>query len=252
MLLLSGTVYLKTFAILYLRRHLGLPIYHTQQMITYSLSPHLSFTSNLRLISSSNHSRLSLLAPLHSRFSGPHNLAVFSFHITIIITVSLISSHFIRYTACYCLTVSENKPPSGFHSCLIDFYRHSKSPYSALLLFSHLISSYVNIVCHSHFILRGNRYRCRYWWGLRLHWEVGTRAPVTPHCGFGRSPSLVSKNPSFESCRADLPSFVFACTNGESNKNNLGLFGKHVSTSFRNFKTVQYGSPPTPLNGRDK
>jgi len=67
-------------------------------MITYSLSPHLSFTSNLRLISSSDHSRLSLHAPLHySRFSDSHNLAFFSFHIT----VSLISSHFICYTAYY-------------------------------------------------------------------------------------------------------------------------------------------------------
>jgi len=46
-----------------LRRHL--PIDHTQQII-YSLSPHLSFTLNLRLISSTNHSRLSLLEPLHS------------------------------------------------------------------------------------------------------------------------------------------------------------------------------------------
>jgi len=41
---LSGTVYLKTFTILYLRRHL--PVYHTQQIINYSLSPHLSFTPN--------------------------------------------------------------------------------------------------------------------------------------------------------------------------------------------------------------
>jgi len=149
---LSVTVYLKTFAILYLRRHLGQPIYHTQQMITYSLSPHLIFTPNLRLISSSNNSRLSLLAPLHRRFSGSLNLALFSFHITIIITVSLISSHFICYTVYYCLIVSENKPPSSFHSCLVGFYRHSKSPHSSSLLLSHLISSYVNILCHSHFI----------------------------------------------------------------------------------------------------
>jgi len=42
---------------------------------------------------------------------------------------------------------------------LVGFYRHSKSPHSSSLLFSHLISSYVNIFCHSHFILWGNRYR---------------------------------------------------------------------------------------------
>jgi len=150
---LSETVYLKTFAILYLRRHLGLPIYHTQQMIFYSLSPHLSFTPNVRLNSSSNHSRLSLRALLHSRFSGSLNLALSSFHITIIITVSLISSHFICYTAYYYSMVSENKPPSSFHSCLVGFYRHSKSPHSSSFLFSHLISSYVDILCHTHFIL---------------------------------------------------------------------------------------------------
>jgi len=153
MLRLSGTVYLKTFAILYLRRHLPKYHTHTQQMINYSLSHHLSFIPNLRLISSSNHSRLSLLAPFHSRFSGSLNLALFVFHITIIITVSLRSSHFICYTAFYCSIVSENKPPSSFHSCLVDFYRHSKSPHSSSSLFSHLISSYVNIFRHSHFIL---------------------------------------------------------------------------------------------------
>jgi len=95
MLWLSGTVYLKTFAILHFRRHL--PIYHTEQTMNYSLSPHLSFTPNLRLISSSNQYRLSLHAPFHSRFSGSLNLALFVFHITIIITVSLRSSHFICY-----------------------------------------------------------------------------------------------------------------------------------------------------------
>jgi len=151
MLRLYGTVYLKTFAILYLRPHL--PICPTQQMINYSLSPHLSFTPTLRLISSSNHSRPSLPAFLHSRFSGSLNLALFSFHYTIIITVSLISSHFLCYTAYYCSIVSENKPPSSFHSCLVGFYRHSKSTHSSSLLFSHLISSYVNIFYHSHFIL---------------------------------------------------------------------------------------------------
>jgi len=41
--------------------------------------------------------------------------------------------------------VYEKKPPSSFHSCLVGFYRHSKSPHSSSLLFSHLISSYVNI-----------------------------------------------------------------------------------------------------------
>jgi len=160
MLRLSGTVYLKTFAILYHKRHL--PIYHTQQMINYSLSLHLSFTPNLRLISASNHSHHSLLAPFHSGFSGSLNLVLFLFHITIIITVSLISSHFICYTAYYCSIASENKPPSSFHSCLIGFYRHSKSVHSSSLLFSHLISSYVNIFCRSHFILWGNRYCYRY------------------------------------------------------------------------------------------
>jgi len=107
MLWLSGPVYLKTFTILFLRRHL--PIYHTQQIITFSLSPQLSFTLNLRLISSGNHSHLGLLAPFHSRFSGSLNLALFSFHITIIITVSLLISHFISYTAYYfqkCLRIS--------------------------------------------------------------------------------------------------------------------------------------------------
>jgi len=78
-----------------LLRHL--PIYRSQQIITFSLSPHLSFTPNLRFISSSNHSRLILLAPLHSRFSGPLNLALFSFHITIIITASLIISFHLLY-----------------------------------------------------------------------------------------------------------------------------------------------------------
>jgi len=82
---------------------------------------HSKLTPNLRLISSSNHSRLNLLAPLHSRFSGSLNLALFSLHITIIITVSLIPSHFICYTANYCSIVSENKPPSRFHSCLVGF-----------------------------------------------------------------------------------------------------------------------------------
>jgi len=68
-------------------------------------------------------------------------LALFSFHITIIITII----HFICYTAYYCSIVSENKPSSSFHSCLVGFYSHSKSPHSSSLLFSHLISSYVNI-----------------------------------------------------------------------------------------------------------
>jgi len=93
-----------TFAILYLTRHL--PLYHTLLIIIFSLSLHLSFTPNLRLISSNNHSRLCLLAPLHSGFSGSLNLALFSFHITIIVNVSLISSHFICYTAYYCSIVS--------------------------------------------------------------------------------------------------------------------------------------------------
>jgi len=169
MLRLSGTVYLKTFAILYLRR----------TNLSHTTSPHLSFTPNLRLISSSNYSRLSPLAPLHIRFSGSLNLALFSFHITIIVTVSLISSHFICYTAYYCSILSDNKPPSSFHSCLGGFYRHSKSPHSSSLLFSHLISSYVIIFCHSHFIMWGNLYRYCYRWisgtSLNLNFSFLTR-----------------------------------------------------------------------------
>jgi len=148
----SGKVYLTAFAILYLRRHLGLPIYHSQQIITHSLSPHFSFTPNLRLISSSNHSRPSLPAPLHSRFSGSLNLALFSFHITIMITVSLISSHFICYTAYYCSIVSENKSPSSFHSCLVGFYGHSKSPHSSSLLLSHLLICKYLLSLSFHFV----------------------------------------------------------------------------------------------------
>jgi len=87
-------------------------------------------------------------------FFGSFNLALFSFHITIIITVSLISSHFIYYTAYYCLIVSENKPRSSFHSCLVNFYRHSKSPHSSSLLFFHLISLNVNIVVTLNSFLR--------------------------------------------------------------------------------------------------
>jgi len=126
------------------------------QQLSKVSDPTLSMPSN---VSSSIHSRHSLLAPFHSRFSGSLNLALFSIHINIIITVSLTSSHFICFTAYYCSIVSENKPPSSFHSCLVGFYRHSKSPHSSSLLFSHLISSYVIIFCHSHFILWGNRYR---------------------------------------------------------------------------------------------
>jgi len=62
----------------------------------------------------------------------------------LMITVSLISSHFICYMAYYCSIMSENKPQSSFHSCLVGFYRHSKSPHSSSLFFSHLISN-VNI-----------------------------------------------------------------------------------------------------------
>jgi len=127
-------------------------------MITFSLSAHLSLTPNLRLISSSNHPRLSLLAPLHRRFSGSLNRALFSFHITIIITASLVSSPFICYTAYYCSIVSENKPPSSFHSCLVGFYRHSKSPHSSSLLFSHLIL-YVNFFVTLISFCEKNRYR---------------------------------------------------------------------------------------------
>jgi len=72
MLLLSETVVLKSFATLYVTRHL--PIYHAL-LITFSLSPHLSFTPIARLISSNNHSRHSLIAPLHRRFSGSFDLA---------------------------------------------------------------------------------------------------------------------------------------------------------------------------------
>jgi len=117
MLRLSGTVYVKTIAILYLRRHLT--------------------------ISSTNHSRLSLLAPLHSRFSGSLDLALFSFHITIIISVSLISSHFICYTAYYCSIVSENKPPSSFTPAWLAFAGTLNR--LTHLRYYYLISSYVNI-----------------------------------------------------------------------------------------------------------
>jgi len=72
----------------------------------------------------------------------------------------IISFHLL-YTAYYCSIVSENKSPSSFHCYLVGFYRHSKSPHSSSLLVSHLIFSYVNIFCHSHFILYGNRYRYR-------------------------------------------------------------------------------------------
>jgi len=79
--------------------------------------------------------------------------ASLSFHITIIINVSLISSHFICYAAHYCSIVSENKPPSSFHSCLFGFYRHSKSPHSPSILsplsLSHFISYFVSLSFHS-------------------------------------------------------------------------------------------------------
>jgi len=65
--------------------------------------------------------------------------------------------------------MSENKPPLSSHSCLVGFYRHSKYPNSSSLLLSHLISSYVNICCHSHFILWGNRYRYRYCYRYRWY-----------------------------------------------------------------------------------
>jgi len=76
---LLNSLPIKTFAILYLTRHL--PIYHTKRLITFSLFPHLSFTPNLRLISSTNHSRLSLLALLHIWLSGSLNLW-YSHHIS--------------------------------------------------------------------------------------------------------------------------------------------------------------------------
>jgi len=52
--------------------------------------------------------------PLYSYFSLTV-LTLSQLHITIIITVSLISSHFICSTAYYCSIVSENMPPSSFH-----------------------------------------------------------------------------------------------------------------------------------------
>jgi len=124
MLRLFGTVTKRPSlsSISLLTRHL--PIYHTVLIITFSFSLHLSFSPSLRLISSTNHSRLSLLAPLHSRFSGLLKLALFSFHITTIITVSLISSHIISYHLLYgllCSIVSENKPPSSFTHAWLAF-----------------------------------------------------------------------------------------------------------------------------------
>jgi len=62
--------------------------------------------------------QIGLNIPLHCRFSGSLSMALFSFYITITITVSLMSSHFICYTAYFCLIVSENQPPSSFHSCV--------------------------------------------------------------------------------------------------------------------------------------
>jgi len=139
MLRRSETVYPKTF---YLTPYL--PIYDTQQIITFSLSPHLSFSPNLRLISSTIHSRLSL--SLHSRFSGSLKMALNSIHITIIVTVSLISPRFICITAYYCSVVSMKKPPSSFHSCLIGFHRYSKYPHSSSLILSHLLIMYIIFV----------------------------------------------------------------------------------------------------------
>jgi len=51
----------------HLRRHLGLPIYHSQQISPILALSASQFHSKLKthLTSSSNHSRLSLLAPLH-------------------------------------------------------------------------------------------------------------------------------------------------------------------------------------------
>jgi len=72
---------------------------HTTNDQLLALS-HLSFTPNLRLISSSNNSRLSLLAPFHSRFSGSLNLALFSFHITIILSLDH-SYHIITFHLLY-------------------------------------------------------------------------------------------------------------------------------------------------------
>jgi len=72
------------------------PLSHTSSTyLAHSTNHHLlafsasQFHSKRRLISSTNHSRLSLHAPLHSRFTGSLNLALFSFHIIIVIIVSL-------------------------------------------------------------------------------------------------------------------------------------------------------------------
>jgi len=150
MLLLSGTVSLKTFDILYLRRHIL--IWHTQQIIIFSLSPHLSFIQSIRPVSSPI---IPSLVSLHLYIVGSlvHSNWLCSPFTSLIISETLLSSHVICYAAYYCSIVSAIKPPSRFHPCLVGFYRHSKSPHSSSLLLYHLISSFVNILYQSHFIL---------------------------------------------------------------------------------------------------
>jgi len=61
-------------------------------MITFLLSPYLSFTPGLRLTSSNNYSRPNLFAPLHRRFSGLFGVALLDFYFIVTFTALI---HFI-------------------------------------------------------------------------------------------------------------------------------------------------------------
>jgi len=148
--------------------------------LSQTSSTHLSHTTNDQLLALSpsqfhcklkTHLYLQSFPPLvylHLFIVGSlvHSTWLY-FHFTTL-SLSLYHSYHLISSAIYGLLLFnsvweiENKPPSSFHSGLVGFYRHSKSPHSSSLLFSHLISSYVNIFCHSHFILWGNCYRYRY------------------------------------------------------------------------------------------
>jgi len=87
----SRTAFLKSFAILYVTRHL--PIYQAL-LITCSLAPHLSFTLDIRHISLNNHTHRSLFA--HFTLSVLWSIrpsVTFHFPCTNIITVTFV--HFI-------------------------------------------------------------------------------------------------------------------------------------------------------------
>jgi len=59
--------------------------------------------------------------------------------------------------------VSENKPPSSLHSCLVGFYRHSKSPHSSSLLFSHLLICKYLLSLSFHFVRKSLSFMKRAW-----------------------------------------------------------------------------------------